>query len=184
MAKIFGLSLESFLPLWDKSRALVDSGKLTPEAYWAKFASDTQTIMTPEQVETLCRWEIQMWSNANSAMIDWLHKLSESKIKIGLLSNMPLDLAAHVQTFPWMKKFDSKTFSSHVALLKPDPMIYQHALRGLGVEPTETIFVDDRQPNIDAARSLGMASIRFLSVEQLRSELEAIGFPVLPAPPK
>ena len=180
MAKIFGLTLEAFLPIWDKSRALVDSGKLTPEEYWAKFASDTHTTTTPAQVDMLCKWEIEMWSNANSDMVDWLHRLSDAKIKIGLLSNMPLDLAAHVQTFPWMKKFDFKTFSSHVSLIKPDPAIYEHTLRGLGAKAEDTVFIDDRQPNIEAAQKLGMQAIRFQSVEQLSRELELMGFPVLP----
>jgi putative hydrolase of the HAD superfamily len=181
MAKIFGLTLETFFPMWDRSRALVDSGKLTPEAYWAKFAEDTKTTLTPNQVETLCQWEIEMWSNENPSMIAWLHDLSATGIKIGLLSNMPLDLAAHLQkTLPWMKKFDFKTFSAHVSMLKPDPAIYEHTLRGLGVQAYETIFIDDREPNVEAARRIGMSAIRFVSVAQLRSDLERLGFPVLP----
>jgi putative hydrolase of the HAD superfamily len=183
MANIFGLTLESFLPMWDRSRALVDSGKLTPEAYWAKFAEDTKTTTTPEQVQTLCRWEIEMWSHENPAMIAWLHDLSAARIKIGLLSNMPRDLAAHVQkTMPWMKKFDFKTFSAHVSMLKPDPAIYEHTLRGLGVEAGETIFIDDREPNIKGALGVGMKAIRFTSVARLRNDLERLGFPVLPNP--
>jgi haloacid dehalogenase superfamily, subfamily IA, variant 3 with third motif having DD or ED/haloacid dehalogenase superfamily, subfamily IA, variant 1 with third motif having Dx(3-4)D or Dx(3-4)E len=183
MANIFGLTLESFLPIWDRSRALVDSGRLTPEAYWAKFAEDTKTTTTPEQVQALCRWEIEMWSNENPTMIAWLHDLSAAGIKIGLLSNMPRDLAAHVQkAMPWMRKFDFKTFSAHVSMLKPDPAIYEHTLRGLGVQATETIFIDDREPNIEAARGVGMQAIRFISVEQLRNDLERLAFPVLPNP--
>jgi putative hydrolase of the HAD superfamily len=184
IANIFGLTLESFLPMWDQSRALVDSGKLTPEAYWATFAEATKTTTTPEQVQALCRWEIEMWSNENPAMIAWLHDLSAAGIKIGLLSNMPRDLAAHVQkTMPWMKKFDFKTFSAHVSMLKPDPAIYEHTLRGLGVQAGETIFIDDREPNIEAARGIGMKAVRFTSVEQLRKDLERLGFPVLPSLP-
>jgi len=185
MANIFGLTLESFLPIWDRSRALVDSGKLTPEAYWAKFAEDTKTTTTPEQVQALCRWEIEMWSHDNPVMIAWLHDLSAAGIKIGLLSNMPRDLAAHVQkTMPWMRKFDFKTFSAHVSMLKPDPAIYEHTLRGLEVQASETIFIDDREPNIEAARGVGMEAIRFISVAQLRNDLERLGFPVLPSPSK
>jgi len=181
MASVFGLSLDSYLTLWERTRFLVDRGDLTPEAYWAKFAEETQTTITPEQVEMLWRREIEMWSNANPTMVRWMLELSAAEIRIGLLSNMPADLATHLQrSFAWMNKFNFKTFSSHVGLLKPDPAIYEYTLRGLGVQPSEALFVDDRQANVEAARALGMHGIQFQSVAQLRNELESLGFSVLP----
>lgn len=181
MADIFGISLDSFRTLWEGSRALLDRGDLTPEEYWSKFAAETQTKLESEQIERLCKWEIEMWSNANPVMVDWLLRMSAAGIKTGLLSNMPADLAAHLQdNFEWMEKFNFKTFSAHVRLIKPDLAIYQHTLRGLGVQASETLFVDDRGRNIEAARSLGMCAIQFQSIEQLRNDLEGLGFPILP----
>jgi putative hydrolase of the HAD superfamily len=181
MAEIFGLSLDSFVTQWERSRALLDRGDVTPEAYWVKFAEETQTRLEPEQIVQLCKWEIEMWSRANPVMVEWLLRMSAAGTKTGLLSNMPADLAAHVQdNFEWMMKFTFKTFSAHVGLVKPDPAIYEHTLGGLGVKASETLFVDDRESNIQAARSLGMRAIQFQSVEQLRKDLKGLGFPILP----
>jgi putative hydrolase of the HAD superfamily len=181
MANIFGLGLDSFRTRWEQSRNLIDRGDLTPEAYWLKFAEEARVRLEPEQVEQLCRWEIEMWSNANPTMVEWLLNVSAEGIKTGLLSNMPADLAAYVQNnFDWMNKFTFKTFSAHVKLVKPDPAIYEHTLRGLGVKASETLFVDDRENNIQAARALGMHAIQFQSVEQLGNDLEVLGFPILP----
>jgi FMN phosphatase YigB (HAD superfamily) len=66
-------------------------------------------------------------------------------------------------------------------LIKPDPAIYEHTLHGLGASAAETLFVDDREPNIRAAHALGMRAIQFTSVSQLKEDLEALGFPLLPA---
>jgi putative hydrolase of the HAD superfamily len=181
MANVFGLSLDSFRARWEASRILIDCGDLTPEAYWLKFAEEAGIKLESEQVEKLCRWEIEMWSTANPTMVEWLLNVSAAGIKTGLLSNMPADLAGYVQdNFDWMNKFTFKTFSAHVKLVKPDPAIYEHTLRGLGVKASETLFVDDRENNIQAARALGMHAIRFQSVEQLRNDLEGLGFPILP----
>lgn len=181
MADIFGLGLDSFRTLWERSRAALDRGDLTPEAYWSNFAEATRIKLEPEHVEKLCRWEIEMWSQANPAMVEWLLKISAAGIKTGLLSNMPADLAVHVQhNFEWMDKFTFKTFSAHVRLVKPDPAIYEHTLQGLGVKPSETLFVDDRETNVQAARKLGMQAIQFQSIAELRNDLEALGFPILP----
>jgi putative hydrolase of the HAD superfamily len=123
-----------------------------------------------------------MWSEANPIMVSWVLSLGRAGIKTALLSNMPADLAAHVQKkFHWMEAFTYKTFSAHVGIVKPDPAIYQHTLQGLEVKPSESLFVDDRESNISAARALGIQAIQFRSVEQLRNDLEAMGFPVLPS---
>ena len=81
----------------------------------------------------------------------------------------------------WMQNFAFQTYSSEVRLIKPDPAIYEHTLLGLGVSATEALFVDDREVNIKAARELGIHAIQFRSAAQLRNELEALGFPVLPS---
>lgn len=181
MARICGINADSFGAHWERSRGPYDRGDLTPEDYWSKFAHDTHTELDPEQIRQLCNWEIEMWSNVNSVMVEWLLELDTAGIKTGLLSNMPADLAAHLQqNFEWMSKFTCRTFSAHVRLIKPDPAIYRHILRGLDVEPSAALFVDDRENNIQAARALGMSAIRFQSIAQLRSELETLGFPILP----
>jgi putative hydrolase of the HAD superfamily len=182
LADIFELDLESFRRLWEASRAAIDRGDLTPEEYWLNFASGTRTRLSPDQIENLCKWEIEMWSEANPIMVSWVLSLGRAGIKTALLSNMPADLAAHVQKkFHWMEAFTYKTFSAHVGIVKPDPAIYQHTLQGLEVKPSESLFVDDRESNISAARALGIQAIQFRSVEQLRNDLEAMGFPVLPS---
>jgi len=48
------------------------------------------------------------------------------------------------------------------------------------VAASEAVFVDDREPNIKAADALGIHGILFRSVAQLKDDLKAMGFPVLP----
>jgi FMN phosphatase YigB (HAD superfamily) len=80
-----------------------------------------------------------------------------------------------------MDNFAFKTLSAEVRLIKPDPAIYEHILNGLGVAASEALFVDDRENNVYAARSLGMHAIRFRSIAGLKHDLEMLGFPILPA---
>ncbi|MGA8731666.1 MAG: HAD-IA family hydrolase, partial [Terracidiphilus sp.] len=58
--------------------------------------------------------------------------------------------------------------------------IYQHCLTALAVEPSEALFIDDRDVNLEQARAAGIRSIRFDSVEQLRRDLHSLGFTILP----
>jgi epoxide hydrolase-like predicted phosphatase len=73
--------------------------------------------------------------------------------------------------------FDAYVESAIVGLRKPDPRIYQHACRELGVAPEASIFLDDIGANLKAARALGMHTIKVDTPEQALDELEsALGF--------
>ena len=73
-------------------------------------------------------------------------------------------------------RFVDWTFvSCLMALRKPDPAVYSHVLRELGVEPDRCIFVDDRENNCAAARDAGIHAIRFDGSKALRSALVEAG---------
>ncbi len=83
--------------------------------------------------------------------------------------------------FHWNRHFDCLVFSHEVHLVKLEAAIYEHCLRTLGTTALETLFIDDREVNVKAAQRLGIRVLRFESVEQLRGELEDMGFPILPS---
>jgi FMN phosphatase YigB (HAD superfamily) len=62
-----------------------------------------------------------------------------------------------------------------LGIAKPEPAIYRHVLNELGVQPEETLFLDDKLVNIEAAQALGVRAIQFSTVEKLRKDLIAAG---------
>ena len=64
--------------------------------------------------------------------------------------------------------------SAFVGLRKPDPKIYRSRSSGSAAcAPDECVFVDDLEPNCEAAQALGMAAVRFVSAEQAIPEIES-----------
>ncbi|MCU1296494.1 MAG: haloacid dehalogenase superfamily, subfamily variant 3 with third motif having or [Acidobacteriaceae bacterium] len=182
MASILKANDDSFRALWERNRPAFDRGDLAADAYWSMFAKDAGTTLDPRQLEHLRKLDVEMWAKINPIMVDWAQRLRAKGFKIGILSNMHPDMVEHCRaSFPWLNDFHFQTFSADVRMVKPDPAIYRHTLDGLGVSAREALFIDDREPNIVAARKLGINAIRFLSVPQLRDELEKMKFPVLPA---
>lgn len=51
--------------------------------------------------------------------------------------------------------FDGIVTSFQARVMKPDPAIFDYTRRKLGIEPAETLFLDDSQANCDAAAALG-----------------------------
>jgi len=181
MATLFGLDLERFQALYDKNRRAYDRGDLTPEQYWSSFAETTGVPLDAAKLAQLRSWDVEMWSNLNPVMIDWMHAVQRQGLRTALLSNMHLDMVAKVRSeFSWIGKMDVAVLSQEVRLAKPEPGIYEHCLVRLGTRAEETLFIDDRQPNVSAAQALGIRAIRFESVPQLRTALASLGFPTLP----
>jgi putative hydrolase of the HAD superfamily len=181
LARVFGADLKTFPALWEKNRGALDRGDVTAEEYWSAVAEDAGIRLDAAQMAQVCAWDIEMWARANDEMVGWLRRLRAAGIKTGLLSNIHPTMIAYLrENFDWLDQFDFKTFSAEVGLIKPDPAIYLHTLRGLDVQAGETLFVDDREVNVKAARKLGIRAVQFQSIGQLRGELEGMGFGVLP----
>jgi putative hydrolase of the HAD superfamily len=85
--------------------------------------------------------------------------------------------------FNWIHRFDVLVWSFQLGIAKPDPAIYRHTLDELGSRPEETLFIDDKRENVEAARALGIQAIQYSTVERLRADLIATGLDAeLPLP--
>ena len=185
MAGLFQVEPDRFRSLWGRNRLDYDCGSLSLETYWSQLAEAAGIKLPQQQIDELSQRDVQMWARLNPTMLQWLKQLRASGIKTGLLSNMPVDMITYARKqFEWLNQFDHQTFSAEVRVVKPDAAIYRHSLAGLGVTASEALFVDDRAPNIEGAREVGLNTIQFKSVAQLKADLERLGFPVLPVEAK
>jgi putative hydrolase of the HAD superfamily len=180
-ARALDVPIDQFNALWGRHRDLFDRGDLSSDAYWSQFAKDAGKSLTASQLRDLAQKDVAMWSSLNPAMIGWLEELSKAGMKTAVLSNMHADMAEYArQNFKWLSGLTWVTLSAEVRLIKPAPEIYEHTLKGLKVAPQEAVFIDDREVNVKGARELGLHAIMFKSIEQVREELAAAGFPYLP----
>ena len=62
--------------------------------------------------------------------------------------------------------------SSEVGIAKPDPRVYKIVLERLGVDPSETLMIDDNPINVDGATFVGMQGLLFRSYAQLRADCQ------------
>jgi putative hydrolase of the HAD superfamily len=181
LALLFQMDPRTFLPIYLKTRAPYDRGDLLPGEYWQKFAEQAGVKITADAIERARQLDLELWSHINDAMILWVQQIHAAGFKTAILSNMPTDMATHVRkSFAWISHFDHHIFSGEVRSVKPEPEIYQHCINALGVQPSEALFIDDRDVNLERARAAGIRGIRFQSVDQLREDLQALGFTILP----
>jgi epoxide hydrolase-like predicted phosphatase len=110
----------------------------------------------------------------NDELIHYIRS-SRPKVKTAICSNFPSLLRRQLEE-KWKiaDAFDVLVISSEVKLLKPDPRIYQLALKRLHVKPEEAVFIDDTERNVFAARALGIHAILFKDSRATIRQIEKI----------
>ena len=176
LLRITGLPRDQFEAVYWADRHAYDEGKLTGLEFWQNLVRDAKLSLDPAVIQELNAWDARMWTTQNPAMLAWQFALKQRGIRTAILSNMGDTVLANIQReFDWLPRFDVLIWSFEHKMAKPDPAIYRLTLDKLGVRPGETLFIDDKQANVDAARDLGLVAIQFSTIEKLREDLTATG---------
>ncbi len=78
-----------------------------------------------------------------------------------------------MQDFPFMKWVKGGTYSFMLGSMKPEPLIYEHAIKQCGFRPEEILFIDDLEVNVQAARDQGINVIHYHDYDAFSRELKS-----------
>ena len=153
-----------------------DRGTLNGAAYWRKVAESLDRKLDDAQLQALYQADTELWTRPNEPMVAWAGALQAAGIRTGILSNLGDEMEVGVRVrCAWLDGFHHLTFSHRLHTAKPDPAIYQHAAAGLAVAPANVLFIDDREDNVEAARTFGMQTIRYTDYSAFVATMEAAG---------
>ena len=121
------------------------------------------------------RWE-EMLNGPIEGTVGIFRKLKESgTYKFYALTNWSSELfPIALREFDFLNWFDGIVVSGDEGIRKPHPDFFQILFDRYQVKPEDAVFIDDNLRNVEAARTLGIPSIRFTSPEELEKELEAL----------
>lgn len=172
LLRITGLDPERHERLYWADRHAYDEGKFTGLEYWQKFAREAGLNFKPSELEDLNAWDARMWATENLPMVRWQLALKQCGLLTAVVSNIGDVVCEHAQrSHGWLSRFDVLVWSYQLRMAKPDPAIYRYALEKLDTQPEETLFIDDRPVNVEAANALGIKGMLFTTVEKLREDL-------------
>lgn len=105
-----------------------------------------------------------------------IKRLKANGYNVYYLSNIPKDVMEYFKkNFSFIHLFTGGIASCDVHILKPDAEIYKLLLSKYDLYPQETVFCDDTDANVEAAKQLGMAAFKFKNAETFESELKLLG---------
>jgi putative hydrolase of the HAD superfamily len=113
----------------------------------------------------------------NEDLLSFIGRLRAKGYRTGIISNTIPGMEERLQReLPHLiPLFDVRIGSGDVRLAKPDPAIFHHALREMGVPAEVATFADDVKSYAEAATAVGMHGFHFTGYDQFVTDLRAIG---------
>ena len=154
MAERCGMPIERFHDFYWKFRPAYDRGELNGASFWTSVIAEEPRRPTPDGNLNLVSLDIESWLHLSQATMTWAVQLHRVGIRLALLSNMPFEIARHIESnCPWVSYFDPLIFSCDLGVVKPDLIIYRSVWQGSTFSLTKCCFLmierktSRRQPN-------------------------------------
>ena len=148
----------------------LETGELTPD----EFREYMKEIVPSLQLSDIDKAWNAMLLDLPASRIDLLKKLKK-KYRLFLLSNTN---EIHVKCFRKIIDssygenifdaiFENQYYSSEIGMRKPNPECFQYVLEKNGMEPSETLFIDDSIQHVEGARKLKINAYHLMPGEDI-----------------
>jgi putative hydrolase of the HAD superfamily len=118
------------------------------------------------RLSELVRHEIALWNRYDARVFHWIAQLRAAGYRTAILSNLPRVLGEELRATPgFLDPFDHVTFSYELGRIKPEAEIYRDATGGLGIDPAQALFLDDRPENVAGAHAAGLQAVLYSTWE-------------------
>ena len=149
-------------------------GRISPRDWHLHLAKRLGGLLAFEQFTEAWNRALDPQPIQENSLFESLRK----NFRIGLLSNTdPIHVAHLESTFEFFRYFpkSARTYSCVVGASKPSPLIFREALKSLRAKAEASVFIDDIEAYVDAARRLGMQGIHYQDSAQLSNDLNTLG---------
>ena len=170
-AKALGVSEEQYGIAFNICLNDFQTGRVTEQQFWANMTSRLKVEMP--KVNSL-------WGDAFAAayrprqeMFLLAARLRNAGCKTAVLSNTEKPAVELILKQKY-DMFDVAVFSCLEGTTKPERKIYEITLDRLRTPADQTLFVDDKQGNIDGAIQVGLQTILFEGIDRLIKDLAKV----------
>ena len=171
-----GLPWQAVLDGFSRHRRAYDIGDITVTEFYARTWRDAGVEVDPETEAAIEEADSTSFLHPNMRTLEWMRSLKARGFKIGILTNMPRELAPRFRErfADFIATAGALVISSEVRLVKPMPEIYALVEGQLGVPAAEIAFVDDSPVNCGGAEACGWRTVLFRDNAQAEGDLEGV----------
>lgn len=170
--KELAISLESFHINLEPEDLLLNEGKIDEETALKNISR--KLGIDKKRTKEIWTEMLRKINKENSEVVSLVKKLRKN-YQVGILSNQTPISYQVIEELNIYQFFDPIILSYRVKTRKPEIKIYKIALEKLKLKPQECLFIDNSGENLTPAEELGMKTIHFKNVKQLKRALISEG---------
>ncbi|GAK34112.1 haloacid dehalogenase [Iodidimonas nitroreducens] len=148
------------------------------------FAENIKTRQQqfPEYADLIALF-YERWDETIDGPIDGsvaiLEQLDDAGVPVFALTNYSAETFPDFRRrFRFSDRFRDIVVSGAEGMVKPDPRLYDLAIKRFGVRAEHSVFIDDRPDNVEAAIERGLQGLVFTGPETLEQDLLRLGLPL------
>jgi putative hydrolase of the HAD superfamily len=123
------------------------------------FRSDLSALLARWGLEHRMDDTLGIWTaiETDPAMLEAIAALRTAGIACCLATNQTEHRQAYMShRLGYAELFSREFYSCEVGFAKPDPQYFRALVAALELEPSRILFIDDHEPNVAAARAVGL----------------------------
>jgi epoxide hydrolase-like predicted phosphatase len=171
--RVLRMKPDKFLPVMDKYVDDLQKDYTDELSYWRRVCKELNIIVPDKKLIHLYSSPQEKHAKLKPEMVALIKHL-KTKYKVGLITNTINNHYNFTIQQGWYDMFDVAIISNIVKLRKPEPEIYELALKKLFVKPKEVVFIDDIKEFLVPAKKMGIHTIHFTSYDALIQELKKL----------
>jgi putative hydrolase of the HAD superfamily len=168
-ANALGVDEEQYIIAFDIYMNDFQIGAVTERQFWMNMAKRLKAPMP--KADSLWTEAFAQAYKPRQEMFSLASRLRRAGCKTAILSNTEKPVVKIINKQKY-DAFDVTVLSCLEGTAKPGREIYDLTLDRLGIPAGQTLFIDDKQANIDGAKQAGLQTILFKGVNQLKKDLD------------
>jgi putative hydrolase of the HAD superfamily len=152
----------------------MERGEISEQAFLDRLAGGLEPLVDHQPHMHRFREVFLGTLHPNEEMIALMAELGQTSLRMAMLTNNVREWEPVWRAkLPVDEIFETVVDSAFVGCRKPERRIYEITVERIGMAPEACLFVDDMEPNIEAAREFGMRAVHFHDNEQAIGEIRA-----------
>ena len=161
----------------------IDWNENQDAGYPLQQATEERVKLFPEYEEWIRiyygRWEEMLGKQIDGTVAILKQLIDNPNYKVVALTNWSAEtFPVALERFDFLHWFEGIVVSGTEKMRKPFNEIYELTLNRFNIEASQSLFIDDNARNIEAAKKMGINTIRFNNPAQLKSELKSLNIDV------